>query len=322
MDLDGANVLITGGTGTFGREALKLLPQFRPRRLIVLSRDEYKQHYLQKEFPENDSSIYRYILADVRDKDKLSVVTRNVDVIFHAAALKQVPFCETNPDEAIQTNVLGTKNVCEASMKNDVDSLIFVSSDKAVEPVNLYGATKMVGERLVNQYNFKSDHTKFFTVRYGNVFNSRGSVVELFHQQKSEGVLTLTHPDMTRFFFLIQDAILFAAGVGGAGGEIFVPAMKSMRICDLAKAIAPEAEIKIILRRHGEKVHEKLISSDEADRTVFKNNKYIILPNDRRFSFSRYNNSPKQEGLIYTSDRCCMDLDGVKEFLRNHDRNI
>ena len=277
-------ILVTGGTGSFGKVFIKkILANYKPKKLIVFSRDELKQFEMQQE-PDFQHPNLRFFLGDIRDYERLKYAFSEVNIVVHAAALKQVVAAEYNPFETIKTNVLGAENIINAAIDNNVEKVIALSTDKAVNPVNLYGATKLcsdklfiAGNRLVGQYR----DTMFSVVRYGNVIGSRGSVIPLFKKQKKEGLLTITDERMTRFWITLEDAVEFVIQSFETmkGGEIFVPKLPSMNIIDLASAIAPECDKKIIGIRPGEKIHEVLITEDEARTTVEDGTRYIILGN-------------------------------------------
>jgi UDP-N-acetylglucosamine 4,6-dehydratase len=277
-------VLVTGGTGSFGQGfAQFMLRQCAPKKLIIYSRDEWKQHELRKR--ELDHPILRFFIGDVRDRDRLRRAMQGVDVVVHAAALKQVPACEYNPIEAVATNINGARNVIDAALDCHVHRVLAISTDKATAPINLYGATKLVAEKLFVHANAYSrlDETIFACVRYGNVLGSRGSVVPLFAEQRSGGVLTITDPRMTRFWITLDRGVRFVISCleRMRGGEVFVPKLPSMRIVDLARAMAPDAEIRTIGIRPGEKLHESLLSEDEARQAVDVGDRYVLLPLDR-----------------------------------------
>lgn len=279
--MDNKVVMITGGTGSFGKEFVKYaLKRYSPRRLIIFSRDELKQHEMR--IDGYDHPALRYFVGDVRDCDRLRRAMRGVDIVVHAAALKQVPACEYNPIEAIMTNIIGARNVIDAALDCNVKKVIALSTDKAVGPINLYGATKLCSEKLFVQSNAYSggERTAFSCVRYGNVVGSRGSVIPTFLKQRVSGQLTLTDERMTRFWLTLQQGVEFVMHCIDAmhGGEVFVPKIPSMKIIDLARAIAPESDICHVGRRPGEKLHEVLISSDEAHHTVELKDMYIIEP--------------------------------------------
>jgi len=279
--LSGKIILVTGGTGTFGRAFVsKLLSVKDVKKVIVLSRDEYKQSEMRREFTDKRLNFF---LGDVRDYLRLKRAFVGVDVVVHAAALKQVPATEYNPLEAVKTNISGTQNVVDAALDCCVDKVLLVSSDKAVEPVNLYGATKLVAERLIvasNAYRGEKGRTKFSVVRYGNVIGSRGSVIELVERQRPGGVITLTDDRMTRFWIHINDVMNIVMNILEVmeGGEIFIPKMKSLKVVDVLTALAPECKIDVIGIRPGEKLHETLITKHEVLRTKDLNMMFVILP--------------------------------------------
>lgn len=282
LDWRNTSILITGGTGSFGKKFTGLaLRELRPKRLIVLSRDELKQYEMKRSG--FDHECLRYFLGDVRDVDRLRRAFEGVDVVVHAAALKQVPACEYNPIEAVMTNVIGARNVIEASLDKGVRRVVALSTDKAVNPVNLYGATKLVSEKLFVQANAYSGAgpTRFACVRYGNVVGSRGSVIPLFRQQREQGEVTITDPRMTRFWLTLDQGVRFVVSAIEAmqGGEVFVPKIPSMNILDLAKALAPDCRVREVGIRAGEKIHETLLSEDESRHALEQDDRYIIQPN-------------------------------------------
>ena len=281
IDWKNSSVLVTGGTGSFGKQFLKMmLDGYRPKKLIVFSRDEWKQHEMQANG--FDHASLRYFLGDVRDADRLRRAMNGVDIVVHAAALKQVPACEYNPIEAVQTNVNGARNVIEAALDCNVGRVLALSTDKAVNPVNLYGATKLVAEKLFTQANSYrgAARTRFSCVRYGNVIGSRGSVVPLFLKQRESGRVTITDRRMTRFWITLEQGVRFVINSIEQmhGGEVFVPKIPSTSILDLADAIAPGCEIQEIGIRAGEKLHECLVSEDEARNTVETSDFFVIKP--------------------------------------------
>ncbi len=283
MDWSAKSVLITGGTGSFGRRFAELmLTEFRPKKLIVFSRDELKQHEMRQIYPDTPGASIRYFVGDVRDRDRLHRAFHDVDIVVHAAALKQVPACEYNPFEAIQTNVIGAKNVIEAAIDQRVEKAIAISTDKAVNPINMYGATKLCAEKLFVQGNAYSrpDGPAFSCARYGNVVGSRGSVVPIFLEQRKDGTVTVTDARMTRFWITLDDGVRFVIRCIERmyGGEIFVPKIPSMRTVDLAEAVAPGCEIEYIGIRPGEKLHEVLLSEDEARHAADVDDMYVIHP--------------------------------------------
>jgi UDP-N-acetylglucosamine 4,6-dehydratase len=279
---EGQTVLITGGTGSFGGAFIEtLLANHSPETIRVFSRDELKQSELRRRLADDDHRL-RFLIGDVRDAPRLSRAMRGVDIVVHAAALKQVPICEYNPFEAVQTNVLGAENVVAAAIENDVPLTMALSSDKAVNPVNLYGATKLCAEKIFTQGNaYSGDSTaRFACVRYGNVVGSRGSVIALFKAQAATGVITITDKRMTRFWITLSQAVDFVIKSLGqmGGGEIFVPRIPSMRITDIAQALAPKAEHELIGIRPGEKLHEVLLTEDESRHSLEIDSGYVILP--------------------------------------------
>ena len=281
MDWNNKVVLVTGGTGSFGKKFIKImLEEYHPTKIIVYSRDELKQHEMRTS-GYDDPSI-RYFIGDVRDRERLSRALYGVNIVVHAAALKQVPACEYNPMEAIKTNILGSSNVADAAIENGVEKVLALSTDKAVNPINLYGATKLAAEKLLIQSNAYAGgrNTRISCTRYGNVVGSRGSVVPLFLKQRESGHLTITDDRMTRFWISLEQGVRFVIRCieQMQGGEVFVPKIPSMRMLDLAKAMAPEAEIEIIGIRPGEKLHESLISEDEARTTVELQDMFVVQP--------------------------------------------
>ena len=276
-------ILITGGTGSFGTRLIERLlrEEHGPRTIRIFSRDELKQWDLQRRFAADDDRL-RYLIGDVRDRARLVRATRGVDMIVHAAALKHVPVCEYNPFEAVQTNIYGAENVVHAAIENQVPTTVNLSTDKAVNPVNLYGATKLAAEKIVNQGNaYAADSpSRFASVRYGNVAGSRGSVVPLFKLQAESGVITITDERMTRFWITLDQAVQFVIDAASrmGGGETFIPRIPSMRVTDMAAALAPDAEIKVIGIRPGEKLHELLVTEDESRHAYEVDNGFIIMP--------------------------------------------
>ena len=277
-------VLVTGGTGSFGRKFTDImLREIQPKKLIVFSRDELKQHEMRQVWDDRGSdSRIRYFVGDIRDRDRLYRAMRGVDVVVHAAAMKQVPACEYNPFEAVQTNIHGAQNIIDAAIDTGVKRILALSTDKAVNPVNLYGATKLVAEKLFvdgNSYAGASE-TRFACVRYGNVVGSRGSVIPLFLEQRKTGAVTVTDPQMTRFWITLEQGVRFVIRSieQMSGGEIFVPKIPSMRITDLVSAIAPDCRLQIIGIRPGEKLHEALLSEHEASHTLELDDMYIVQP--------------------------------------------
>jgi UDP-N-acetylglucosamine 4,6-dehydratase len=306
LDWSDKVVLITGGTGSFGKIFTGImLKEYHPRKLIVFSRDELKQHNMR--MAGFDDPSMRYFIGDVRDVDRLNRAMNGVDIVVHAAALKQVPACEYNPFEAVMTNIIGAKNVTDAAIDQGVNRVVALSTDKAVNPINLYGATKLCAEKLFVQGNSYSGETgaKFSCVRYGNVVGSRGSVIPVFIEQQQNGHITITEPRMTRFWITLEQGARFVIQCIEQmhGGEVFVPKIPSMNIMDLARAIAPDCEINYIGIRPGEKVHEVLISEDEARNTVEFTDMYVILPLHPWWNQHNWNDGKRlPDGFRYGSD--------------------
>src|SRR5246500_5197440 len=274
-------VLVTGGTGSFGRKFADLmLHEYHPQKLIIFSRDELKQHDMRTMGFDHPS--VRYFLGDVRDPQRLERAFGGVSVIVHTAALKQVPACEYNPFEAIQTNINGGKNVIDAAINQGVRRIVALSTDKAVSPVNLYGATKLCAEKMFVQANAYAGarETRFSCVRYGNVVGSRGSVVPIFMEQRKRGKVTITDPRMTRFWITLDQGVRFVIRCLEQmhGGEIFIPKIPSMKLLDMAQAVAPDCEIECVGIRPGEKLHEVLLSEDEARNSVESDGMFVIQP--------------------------------------------
>lgn len=282
--LDERSILLSGGTGSFGRAFTRVVLARYPnlKRLVIFSRDELKQFEMSQEFPHSKFPAIRYFLGDVRDKDRLSRALEGIDLVVHAAALKQVPVAEYNPFEFIKTNVIGAQNLIEACLDSRVRRVVALSTDKAAAPINLYGATKLCSDKLfIAANNFRGERDiRFSVVRYGNVMGSRGSVIPFFLEKAKEGVLPITHPDMTRFNILLEegvDMVLWALG-NAMGTEIFVPKIPSYRITDVAKAVAPDCKIKVVGIRPGEKLHEEMITTSDSATTVDIGPYYVIFP--------------------------------------------
>jgi len=303
---DNKTILITGGTGSFGKTFLAtLLLKDNPQSIRIYSRGELLQYETEKVFP--DERV-RFFIGDVRDKERLSRAMNGVDIVIHAAALKQVPACEYNPIEAVKTNINGSINVINVALDNNVDKVITISTDKAVHPVNLYGSTKMVAEKLFiqgNSYTGSNRNTKFSCVRYGNVVGSRGSVIPLFMEQKKTGRLTITDERMTRFWLTLEEGVQFVRSCIPImnGGEIFIPKIPSMKVLDLACAISPNAQIDIIGIRPGEKLHEILLTEDEARHAKEYDKYYIIEPELKFWNRNDEIGGLKlKDGFRYSSD--------------------
>lgn len=299
-----ASILITGGTGSFGQKCTEFfLRTYRPRRLIIFSRDELKQFEMAQRFPPEKYPCIRYFIGDVRDKERLHRAFYGVDYVIHAAALKQVPAAEYNPTECIHTNVGGAENVINAAVDLGVKKVVALSTDKAVSPLNLYGATKLCSDKLFVAANaYTGSRTAFSVVRYGNVMGSRGSVIPFFIQKREEGgPLPITDSRMTRFWITLEDGVgmvLRAFAISG-GGEVFVPKIPSMKITELAKALAPDMETVEVGIRPGEKLHETMITSEDSRHTIDIGAYYVIKP--ETFAYRGPEGSPVPEGFAYSS---------------------
>lgn len=309
--LQNKTIVVTGGTGSFGRKFTEIvLKKFKPKKLIILSRDEFKQHQMAKIFPDTKYPI-RYFLGDIRDRYRLHRAFEGVDYVIHAAALKQVPALEYNPTEAVKTNVMGADNIVDAAIDTGVKKVIAVSTDKAVSPINLYGASKLVAEKIFIAANaYCGEKVKFSVVRYGNVVGSRGSVVPLFINLKKSGERTfpITDERMTRFWITLEQGVNFVIKTleHAEGGEVFVPRIPSMKIIDLARAIEPDCKFKIIGIRPGEKVHESLISEDESRNVKIFDGIYAIIPqffenDDVHKKYRSCESVP--DGFVFRSDK-------------------
>lgn len=301
-------ILVTGGTGSFGKNFIKyLLKNYNCKKIIIFSRDEFKQYEMQKELPKDKYKSLRYFLGDVRDGKRLKLALRDVDFVVHAAALKQVDTAEYNPFEFICTNIMGAQNVIEAAIFNNVQKVIALSTDKACSPINLYGATKLCSDKLfVSSNNLVPSklNTKFSVVRYGNVFESRGSVIPFFKElNNKQKAFPLTHREMTRFNISMDDAIKTVdwAFKNSKGSEIIVPKLKSFKIHDLILAINKKAKIKIIGTRPGEKIHEELISLSDNRTTILYKKYFLILPSESFFKKYKFHNRLKKD-FCYRSD--------------------
>jgi UDP-N-acetylglucosamine 4,6-dehydratase len=307
--LDGKLVLITGGTGSFGKKCTEIiLKRYKPKKLIIFSRDELKQWEMAQQFPDSKYDCMRYFIGDVRDTERLNRAFQGVDYLIHAAAIKQVPAAEYNPFEAVKTNILGAQNVINVAIDQGVRRVIALSTDKAANPINLYGATKLCSDKLFiagNAY-VGHDQTAFSVVRYGNVVGSRGSVIPYFMKQRETGCLTITDPRMTRFWITLEQGVDFVLWCleHMCGGELFVPKIPSMNLMDLAAAIAPDCETKVIGIRAGEKLHELMIPKDEARKTIEYDKFYVLQP-DFRFWQQRCTwngGQPVADDFEYRSD--------------------
>jgi UDP-N-acetylglucosamine 4,6-dehydratase/5-epimerase len=303
-ELQGKTILITGGTGSFGRAFVSaVLEHHDPGAVRIYSRDELKQYEIAGRT--RDRRL-RFLIGDVRDRERLSRAMHGVDVVIHAAAMKQVPICEYNPFEAVQTNVVGAENIIAAAIENNVPKTLALSSDKAVNPVNLYGATKLCAEKIITQGNaYVGDlASRFASVRYGNVVGSRGSVIPIFKRQAEEGELTITDDAMTRFWITLPQAVQFVVDCIGRmrGGEVFVPKIPSMQVTSIADAIAPGVPRRIIGIRPGEKIHEVLITADESRHAVGFDDYYAIYPAFPFWSEDYPQGSELPPGFRYSSD--------------------
>jgi UDP-N-acetylglucosamine 4,6-dehydratase len=309
--LNKKNILVTGGTGSFGKKFIQIvLEKYMPEKLIIFSRDELKQFEMSQKWNVKKYPCIRYFLGDVRDKDRLIRALNGIDYVIHAAALKQVPAAEYNPAEFIKTNILGAMNIIDAAVYNNVKKVIALSTDKACNPINLYGATKLCSDKLfiaANVYRPIGKEKIFSVVRYGNVLGSRGSVVPFFNERSKTGVLPITDPQMTRFWITLDQAVHFVLRVFelAKGGEIFVPKIPSMKITDLAKAIAPDCKQEIVGIRPGEKIHETLIGEDEGRYSTEYKECYVVRQNSFRNGDGLCNNDggcPCPINFSYTSN--------------------
>lgn len=330
--IDGAKVLVTGGTGSFGRTFIQMtLERFNPARVVVFSRDEFKQYEFAQALSEDQRRRVRFFIGDVRDAERLEMAMRGIDFVIHAAALKHVPAAEYNPFECVKTNIHGAENVVTAALRCNVKKVLALSTDKAASPINLYGATKLASDKIfIAANNLSGDiGTRFSVVRYGNVLGSRGSVVPFFQKLVREGAaeIPITDTRMTRFWITLGQGVDFVLSSLGQmqGGEIFVPKIPSMRIVDLANVLAPGIPHKIVGIRPGEKLHETMITADDARRTLELQERYVIQPD---FSFWRageyeYENAgPVPQDFHYSSDNNerWLDEDGLRQLLKvvNH----
>ena len=311
MDLNGKSILITGGTGSLGKQLTKTILQRWPKvkRLVIFSRDEQKQYQMNMEYPSVSGGNIRYFIGDVRDADRLKRAFKGVNYIIHAAAMKHVHIAEYNPIECVKTNVLGAENVINAALETGIENVVALSTDKAAAPINLYGATKLCSDKLfVAANNIKGfNNIKFSVVRYGNVMGSNGSVIPFFMQKKKNGILPVTDPNMTRFNISLQEGadLVLHALEHAWGGEIFVPKIPSYKITDVAKAIGPECKIEVVGIRPGEKVHEEMITESDSYSTYDLGKYYAILPQVTNWNLADYikqfNAQKVKEGFKYNS---------------------
>jgi UDP-N-acetylglucosamine 4,6-dehydratase len=306
MNWSKESILVTGGTGSFGKKFVEImLREYQPQRLVIFSRDELKQHEMRTSG--FDHASLRYFIGDVRDVERLKRALSGVTVVVHAAALKQVPACEYNPFEAIQTNIMGGRNVIDAAIDQGVRRILALSTDKAVNPINLYGATKLCAEKVFVQANAYAGkkNTRFSCARYGNVVGSRGSVIPIFLEQRRRGKITITDPRMTRFWLTLEQGVKFVIRCLEQmhGGEIFVPKIPSMRLIDLAETVAPGCQVEYIGIRPGEKLHEVLLSEDESRQTLETEDMYVIQPSHPWWKSGNWVNAKAlAEGFRYSSD--------------------
>jgi UDP-N-acetylglucosamine 4,6-dehydratase len=327
VDLSDKTVLVTGGTGSFGRHFVKtVLASHNPKRLIVFSRDEAKQHDMAQDFTAEEKEVLRFFIGDVRDRDRLEMAMREIDVVIHAAALKQVPAAEYNPFECIKTNVHGAENVVQAAIRTGVKQVVALSTDKAASPINLYGASKLASDKIFVAANNLSGSvgTRFSVVRYGNVLGSRGSVVPFFQKLIAEGAKTLPITDlrMTRFLVTLDQGVAFVLSCFSMmrGGEIFIPKIPSMKMVDMATALAPDLSHEVVGIRPGEKLHEVMITEDDAVTTVELSDRYVIEPAihlwDGESSVSD-GSKPVAEGFRYASNtnEDWLDAEALRELM-------
>ena len=318
IDLDGKAIMVTGGTGSFGQKFVRhVISNWEPSRVIIFSRDELKQHDMELDLPVEKHPALRYFIGDVRDSDRLEMAMRGVDIVIHAAALKHVTAAEYNPFECIRTNVNGAENIVRAAIRCGVKKVVALSTDKAANPVNLYGASKLASDKIFVAANNLSggESPRFSVVRYGNVVGSRGSVVPVFRRMIDEGVdsLPITDERMTRFWITLEQGVAFVLSSMELmhGGEIFVPRIPSMRLVNLAKAMAPDLPHRIVGIRPGEKLHEVMITEDDARNTVQLPDRYIIEPS---FDFWKEERN-RQEGAVPVDDGFSYDSERNDEWL-------
>ncbi len=308
--LNNKTILITGGTGSFGKKCTEIiLKRYKPEKLIIFSRDELKQFEMSQVFSEKEYPCIRYFIGDVRDKDRLYRVFDGVDYVIHAAALKQIPAAERNPFEVINTNIVGAENIINAAIDREVKKVIALSTDKAANPINLYGATKLCSDKLfISGNSYSGWHgSRFSVVRYGNVIGSRGSVIPFFKKMKETGTIPITDPRMTRFWITLEQGVEFVIKCIDmcVGGELLVPKIPSMNIMDLAKAMAPDCEYETIGIRPGEKLHEVMITEDDSRHTLEFDEYYVVEPEFHSWSNERHmHNGGKavKEGFRYASN--------------------
>lgn len=328
--LNNKSILITGGTGSFGKSFVKTVLKNYPdiKRLVVYSRDEQKQFQMAMEYPEHEYPMMRFFIGDVRDYNRLKTALKGVDTVIHAAAMKHVPIAEYNPMECIKTNIMGAENVINACLETDVTNVVALSTDKAAAPINLYGATKLASDKLfIAANNIKGNkNIRFSVVRYGNVMGSNGSVIPFFLNKRKSGVLPITDPNMTRFNISLDegvDMVLYALQ-NAWGGELFVPKIPSYRIIDVAKAIGPDCEQKIVGIRPGEKIHEEMITTSDSFTTYDLGNYYSILPQVPIWKLGdfidQFNPKMVEQGFSYNSgkNRDLLSVDEIRRLIKIH----
>jgi len=330
LDLNGKSILITGGTGSLGKQLTKTILERWPnvKRLVIFSRDEQKQFQMNQEFPESKYKAIRYFIGDIRDYDRLIRAFEGIEYVIHAAAMKHVPIAEYNPMECVKTNVLGAENVINAALATGVKNVVALSTDKAAAPINLYGATKLCSDKLfVAANNIKGwNNIKFSVVRYGNVMGSNGSVIPFFISRKKSGVIPITEPSMTRFNISLQEGVdlVLHAMETAWGGEIFVPKIPSYKITEVAKAIAPECKVDVIGIRPGEKIHEEMITESDSFSTYDLGKYYAILPQVPVFSITDYvkhfNAKKVAEGFKYNSGQNTewVNVEELRKLIKEH----
>ena len=330
--LNNKSILITGGTGSFGKKFIKtILDKYKPKKVIEYSRDELKQYEMQQKFPDTSGSPMRYFIGDVRDYHRLKMAMTGVDVVIHAAALKQVPAAEYNPFEAVKTNIIGGQNVIDSAISQGVEKVIALSTDKAAAPINLYGATKLASDKLfVAANNYSGENNiKFSVVRYGNVMGSRGSVIPFFQSKMGTGLLPITDERMTRFNITLQNGVDFVLQCLDKmwGGELFVPKIASYNILDVAKAIAPECKYEMVGIRPGEKLHEEMITETDALNSVEFEKYFVILPSTELWDIDQFRKESNSSvgkmcefGFSYNSgtNKDFLTVNELKELIKNH----
>jgi UDP-N-acetylglucosamine 4,6-dehydratase (inverting) len=328
--LNGRSILVTGGTGSFGKKFIDTILRKYPQlqRIVVYSRDELKQFEMAQQYPEQQFGQLRFFIGDVRDKERLARALEGIDIVVHAAALKQVPSCEYNPFEAVKTNILGAQNLIESSIDRGVTRVVALSTDKAAAPINLYGATKLCSDKLfVAANNFRGRHDiKFSVVRYGNVMGSRGSVIPFFLEKRKNGVLPITDERMTRFNISLEegvDQVLYALE-NMWGGETFIPKIPSYRIVDVAEAVAPKARLEIVGIRPGEKLHEEMITETDAFSSLEFDRYFVILPSTPLWDVNKFrqafNGMPCPIGFRYNSgdNTEWLSVEQIRQLIKQH----